>query len=228
MSVGRGSTVLVVGEAGIGKTALVEQLAGRATSEGVPILTGAASPDLGAPAFWPWLQAVSGPAATSCGLSRDLLGVAAATESAESAAAARFATIARTRDALTAAADPAGLVVVLEDMHGADEPSLHLLDHICTQVSRSRLLVLVTARDPFGEMRGAATLLLGPLTPVEVAAGLGPHTHRSWPSAVHRLTGGSPLYVAELLRHVDPQRCAARSTCLPRRRPGSPGSSRPG
>lgn len=155
LSEGQGSTMLIAGAAGIGKTSLVRQLAVRAGWAGMPVLSGAASADLGSPAFWPWRQALSGPAATSCGLSPNLLRVAASTQSAESAAAARFATIERTRDGLTAAAQPAGLVLVLEDMHWADEPSLHLLDHICSQVDRSRLLVLVTARDPLGSGLGA-------------------------------------------------------------------------
>ncbi|MDQ1657251.1 MAG: hypothetical protein QOD41_2334, partial [Cryptosporangiaceae bacterium] len=50
---GRGSAVIVTGEPGIGKTAVVEQAAARSSG---PVLTGRAVADDGAPAFWPWIR----------------------------------------------------------------------------------------------------------------------------------------------------------------------------
>jgi DNA-binding CsgD family transcriptional regulator len=51
---GHGAVVLLLGEAGIGKTAVVEEAVARAASAGSIVLTGRADPDEGAPAFWPW------------------------------------------------------------------------------------------------------------------------------------------------------------------------------
>jgi DNA-binding CsgD family transcriptional regulator len=51
---GHGAVVLLLGEAGIGKTAVVEEAVARASAAGSTVLTGRADPDEGAPAFWPW------------------------------------------------------------------------------------------------------------------------------------------------------------------------------
>jgi predicted ATPase len=53
---GTGSIVLVSGEAGIGKTRLIEELAAEARARGAPVLCGRCSEDEGAPAYWPWTQ----------------------------------------------------------------------------------------------------------------------------------------------------------------------------
>src|SRR5262249_61408615 len=48
---------------------------------------------------------------------------------------------------LGALARPAGLVVVLDDIHWADGPSLKLLEFIAADLADMRLLVLATYRD---------------------------------------------------------------------------------
>ncbi|BBH63764.1 hypothetical protein ACTI_04490 [Actinoplanes sp. OR16] len=53
---GAGAVALLTGEAGIGKTAVVEEAVARARAAGATVLTGRADPDEGAPAFWPWLH----------------------------------------------------------------------------------------------------------------------------------------------------------------------------
>ncbi|MGH9152369.1 MAG: AAA family ATPase, partial [Acidimicrobiales bacterium] len=53
---GRTTTLLVAGEAGIGKTRLLEQVARLAGARAVPVLWGRATDDDGAPAYWPWRQ----------------------------------------------------------------------------------------------------------------------------------------------------------------------------
>src|SRR5690349_6762751 len=50
----------VAGEAGIGKTRLVEELAGRANARGAMVLWGRCWEGAGAPAFWPWVQVIRG------------------------------------------------------------------------------------------------------------------------------------------------------------------------
>jgi DNA-binding SARP family transcriptional activator len=55
---GRGQVVLLGGEAGIGKTRLVEELALYARVQETPLVWGRCYEDEGLPAFWPWVQIV--------------------------------------------------------------------------------------------------------------------------------------------------------------------------
>ena len=53
---GRGSVFLLVGEGGIGKTRLAEELCARAQRRGARAVWGSAWEEGGAPAYWPWVQ----------------------------------------------------------------------------------------------------------------------------------------------------------------------------
>src|SRR5579864_4571342 len=55
---GRGQVVLLAGEPGIGKTSLAVDCAAYADSRGARVLWGACWEGEGAPAFWPWIQAL--------------------------------------------------------------------------------------------------------------------------------------------------------------------------
>jgi hypothetical protein len=55
---GHGSLVLVAGEAGIGKTRLVEEAAAQARSGGHLVVWGSCWDGDGVPAFWPWTEAL--------------------------------------------------------------------------------------------------------------------------------------------------------------------------
>ncbi len=201
---GSGATALLVGEPGIGKTAVVEEAVSRAAAAGAMVLTGRAEPDEGAPAYWPWLRLLqSAPA----GLSPDLLD--ADDGAGESAAAARFRVAQRTVRALEAAGP---LVLVLEDLHWADSASIALLRTLCVEITGTAILVIGTVRQPddgfplaeFAGLPGVEVLPLGPLEPPAVGAYLaqqaGAPVHSSWAAVVHRLGGGNPLYVRELAR----------------------------
>jgi DNA-binding CsgD family transcriptional regulator len=191
---GAGAVALVTGEAGIGKTAVVEEAVARA---GVTVLTGRAEPDEGAPAFWPWLRLLD---SGVDGLSAGLLALA---DAGEPAATARFRAIRDAVGALLAAARREPLVLVLEDLHWADAASLALLSALGREVAHSRILVIGTSRTPL-DLPGAETI---PLVPWDVAAvsayldrqGDRP-AHGTWAPVVHRLGGGSPLYTRELAR----------------------------
>src|SRR5881296_3452272 len=54
----RGRFFLVVGEAGIGKTRLVEELAREAAERGQLVLWGRCWEGEGAPPYWPWIQVI--------------------------------------------------------------------------------------------------------------------------------------------------------------------------
>jgi hypothetical protein len=51
---GRGGLVLVIGEPGIGKAALLDDLVAEAGRRRVPALVGRAITDEGVPELWPW------------------------------------------------------------------------------------------------------------------------------------------------------------------------------
>ena len=55
---GRGRLVLLTGEAGIGKSRLADELAGHAQAAGANVLWGRCWEAGGAPAYWPWVQAL--------------------------------------------------------------------------------------------------------------------------------------------------------------------------
>src|SRR5262245_14053787 len=55
---GRGRLFMLTGEAGIGKSRLADELASAASAQGVRILWGRCWESGGAPAYWPWVQAL--------------------------------------------------------------------------------------------------------------------------------------------------------------------------
>src|SRR5207302_10371877 len=117
----------------------------------------------------------------------------------------------------------APMVLILDDLHWADKPSLSLLRHLVTQGGEMRLLAIGTYRDsdltrshPLAELladlhreEGVSRIPLTGLeedhvvTLMEAAAGhelTGPG--RRLAQAIVRETDGNPFYVAELLRHL--------------------------
>ncbi|MEU4424670.1 AAA family ATPase [Actinoplanes sp. NPDC024001] len=196
---GSGAVVLLTGEAGIGKTAVVEEAVARANAAGVTVLTGRADPDEGAPAFWPWLRLLD---CELPGLTPALLETA---DTGEPPATARFRVVQSTVRALCAAASRAdgGLLLVLEDLHWADPGSLALLTALAREVARVPLLVVATARALDVDLPGAEILPLRPWDQGTVATYLTQaygQAHPSWPPVIHRLGGGNPLYTRELAR----------------------------
>jgi DNA-binding CsgD family transcriptional regulator len=140
---GSGRLVLVSASAGIGKTRLVEDLAATA---GVDVGWGAALDDSAMPPLWLWtraLRAFPGPFEAL----RTALQAGAGDQAAADAAAAEFAAHIVTIDAIEEHSRAAGgLLLVLEDLHWADESSLRLLDRLAAVVRLFPLLVVGTQR----------------------------------------------------------------------------------
>ncbi|MGS0683793.1 ATP-binding protein [Nakamurella sp. GG22] len=158
----RPQVVVCLGEPGIGKTRLARTLMKTARAEEVLVGWGAASEFPGAPPYWCWLQVLRRLAegvdlhelARRRGVLRelswvvpDLVGDAGA---ADLGAALSFEDRLRLFDAiarlLRSAAHSSPLLVVLEDLHWADEPSLLLLQHLVRVVDDERIMLLVNAR----------------------------------------------------------------------------------
>ncbi|MGY1616310.1 ATP-binding protein [Geodermatophilus sp. SYSU D00691] len=202
---GRGGLLLLSGPAGIGKTRTVEE----ATATAPAVAWGRCVDDPGAPPLWPWRRVMRTLPAVQAAVAEALAGVDGATD----LEAARFALVATTTEALLDAAEPDGLVVVLEDLHWADETSLRLLRHLAGELHGSRLLVVGTYRDPAGPVAerldaalpdllrwpSSGSLPLAPLTEDDVRAFL-PGATVDAVRAAHRRSGGNPLYLRAVAR----------------------------
>lgn len=167
---GSSRTVLITGEPGIGKTALVIRLAGEAEALGVPVRWGRGSKSEGAPAFWPWIQIVRDQLLRSDPADRKRLERYAAPlyqmmpqlkrpdehmratpsptggiiyDSGE----ARFRLFDATSSFLRVTAGERGLVIVLDDAHWADAATLLLLRHLVRELGLDPVLFVVSFRE---------------------------------------------------------------------------------
>jgi len=210
---GHGALALVTGPPGIGKTRLAEELAGQARRDGHRVLWGRGVEDQGAPPLWMWrriLGAVGGDDAWG-----QLAGDGAADGArSDDLTAARYRAAAAAADAITAAADQDGLLVVLEDLHWADQASLFLLRELAAELPQSRLLVLATSREAtdgparaalgdLARLPGLHMLRLGALDEAALAgilraAGVTVTPELARVVRVH--ARGNPLYVTTLAR----------------------------
>lgn len=202
---GGGRIALVGGEAGIGKSRLVGALADRARADGRTVLWGRTTEQDGAPSYWPWLQVLDQLGA------RELLEAPSGNDP-EAERFGRFEAVAAAIAAL--AVEP--LLIVLEDGHRADAPSLRLLSHLADRLSTAPVLLVVTFRpNPLDQVHGfaeavdelardprAQRLDLAGLTGDAVAHLLDPGTGPTVVGEVLSATGGNPLYVGELARHL--------------------------
>lgn len=236
---GRGDLVLLTGEAGVGKTRLAERIAGDARDGGMRVARGPCWDGGGAPAYWPWIQvlralagdAPAAPAALSLGRGAAELAAlvpelrlgpgAAPDETVEPRAAdsdrRRFELFDAIR-AYLATAGGDGLVIVLDDLHAADESSLLLLSFLARQLHDVALLIIGTQRDgtPPASARIASLLeslardgrrlRLAGLGHDDVAAIVEARTgvtaDAALLTAIQRVTAGNPFFVDEIAREL--------------------------
>ena len=111
------------------------------------------------------------------------------------------------------------LLLVLDDLHWADRPSLLLLRHLARAAGEGRFLIVGAYRatdasgGSFGEMlaelrrdRLVSQLDIGGLDEAEIAELVGLRTgatpSREFSRALHEETEGNPLFIEEMLRHL--------------------------
>lgn len=197
---GDGGLVLVHGGPGMGKTALAAEATRLAAAAGMRTCWGGCAEGTGGPAYRPWAQVLAG-----LGAPADVL---------IDGAGSRFQLFDEMVRLLRTEAEPYGLLVVIDDLHNADLPSLRLLQVLASAVAGSRLFVIglyrraeALARAELKTVlreRATSTLPLGGLSADEVAE-LARHTLDCAPSpallaAVQRRAEGNPLFTVELVR----------------------------
>ena len=237
---GRRRTVLVTGEAGIGRTRLLAELAALAEGNRAVVLAGRCDQHLGVPHL-PLREAVGRHLATypperlrarlgpqTAELARFWPELAWRLPAAPSPAAADqepgtyplFVALLGLLEALGAAGP---LLLLVDDLQGADEGSLRLLSSLAQSRRPERLLIALTYRDDERAPRASLTAALGELVRApgaelltleglqlgevaEMAASASPRPlGRGGPVLAQVLwerTRGNPFLVGELLRHL--------------------------
>jgi DNA-binding CsgD family transcriptional regulator len=190
---GSGRLVLVSGEAGIGKTALVRQFtAGHAAD---------------APAYWGACDALFTPRPLgpfidiAVQIRPGLLGVVQAGPNWHQAATAFLSELNQARSPL---------ILVVEDIHWADEATLDMLKYLGRRIEQTRTLLTLTFRDDEWAAGRLVTPLLAdfparltlrlPLSPLsqDAVEQMAQRARRD-AAGIFAATGGNPFFVSELL-----------------------------
>lgn len=222
--VGAGQLITVTGEAGIGKSALLAWLTRRAEPDAL-VLRASCWEGAGAPPYWPWTQVLQ-PWPSDLEPAPDAAALDAAGPGGAAAAAdARFRLLESVARSLGALAERSGVVVVIDDLQWADDPSLELLAFLVRSPVSRGVLFLAAYRDDeatskFAGLVGAATQIpLFGLAEPDVARLVDALPGRPLPpevvSDLWRRSGGNPFFAGELARFLQAQTTAAVATMLP-------------
>ena len=233
---GRGRMVTLVGEPGIGKTRTAQEMATYAGLRGAQVLWGRCYEEQGVPPYWPWVQAIrsyvrerdpeqlrSEMGAGAADIAEVVSDVRERLPDLQPAPQlepeqARFRLFDSIAAFLKTSSQRQPLVLMLDDLHWADKPSLMLLEFVARELSNSRLLLIGTYRDvelsrqhPLAETLGELTrerlfqrVLLRGLTQEDLGHFIEMTSGNSAPrgliEAVHSQTEGNPLFVTEVVR----------------------------
>ena len=208
---GRGRLLLLAGEAGIGKTTMLTAAAGYAEGRGARVAWGWGWgwPGEGAPGYWPWVQVtrtlgldIPWPAGESGQAVRD------------APASERFRLFDEVTSLLLAESRIQPLLLLLDDLQWADQPSQLLLDFLARRLPAGAVAVVGSYRDTepipgsapgpaLAALAGRATVLpltgLGPdAVGALVASVVGEQRAAEVAAGVHRRTGGNPFFVQQV------------------------------
>jgi DNA-binding CsgD family transcriptional regulator len=198
---GAGGVVLLTGEPGVGKTRLAR--AGTEHAAGTPVSWGACRESEGAPPLWPWVQVLRH------------LGGPRITAGAAEGAAARYRLYERVGETLRESAKDQPHLLVIDDLHRADEASLRLLAYLSETLWPAPIGLVVAYRDtevPPASLTAnvVAGLARGPGRRRCELAGLSQASVARWlgaagldgvdPADLHARTGGNPLFISESIQ----------------------------
>jgi DNA-binding CsgD family transcriptional regulator/tetratricopeptide (TPR) repeat protein len=227
---GRRQVVLVLGEAGAGKTRLVAEASTRLAADGAAVLVGCCMPDAPLP-YEPFRAPLSrlleglgtDEATAEAATVRDLLALPGGkagvpTQGSDHALQAFDALVAVLRRA--SARQP--LILVVEDLHWATRSTLHLLGWIVRRTTDAHLLVVITARNTPPDLTdalegalselyrqpGVAELALSGLGAAEIArlvaddVGIEPARALELADPLLAQTAGNPFLLHEICRDL--------------------------
>jgi predicted ATPase len=235
---GHGALVMVGGEPGAGKTRIAEELAAEADRHGFLTLTGHCYEMEGAPPYIPFIEILQSiiralePTALL-----DTLG-SAAPEAAKlvpelrerfpdipeprklAPEQERFYLFNNLRDFFERLASKRPLLLIVEDLHWTDEPTLLLLQHIVQQLHETPVLMVGTYRDTELDVarslakalqellrrRMVHDLILKRLPQTDVSAMLQGRSGQEPPprlvAAIYQEAEGNPFFVEEVFKHL--------------------------
>jgi DNA-binding CsgD family transcriptional regulator len=223
---GEGRFVIVSGEAGIGKTTLVQDLVSEAEQQGVTTLAAHCFDMTNIPPYGPWLDLFANlpdtPAMPECPAP-----FASGTPPRVSDQSALFATV---RHFFQDLARGGSSLVLCEDLHWADPTSLELLRHIARHVARWPIMLIATYRvDELTRTQPLYRLLpalvresdayrldLRQLTPEDLRHLVTklyalPHADESrLVNHLNQRAEGNPFFTTELLRAMEDHGCLRR------------------
>jgi DNA-binding SARP family transcriptional activator len=175
---GEGAVLLLAGDAGRGKTRIVQELAREAAASGALVLYGSSDAAVTVP-YQPvreWLEfalracehealraCLGPPGASLGGLSAEIAVLAGARTEGEAVEPDRFALQAAVTDVLRRMSEVQPLVVVLDDLHWADAETLLLLRRLARCAPELRVLVVGAFRRRSDEGSGMLEDALGDL-----------------------------------------------------------------
>ncbi len=228
---GRSGALLLRGDPGIGKTALLEQAASMAAGMTVVHALGVeAEAEIEFSGlhelFRPLLGLLEAIPARQAQALRGALGLA------DSEAADRFTVGAATLSLLSAAAEQSPLLVLVDDAHWLDRPSQDALLFAARRLQSDRTALLFAAREgelpPF-RAEAVETIVLAGLAPEESSALIeldaGGAVDAAVAAQLHEATGGNPLAVRELAPRLSGAERAGEEP-LPRPLPVGPAVER--
>lgn len=238
---GHGRLVMLAGDPGIGKTSIAQELTSRARSLGTLVFWGWCYEREGAPPYWPWVQPIQSYIAETP--AEQLLAElgSGASDLADlvpelrqklpdlepspilDPQQTRFRLFNSIATFLANLAQSRSLVLVLDDLHWADSPSLLLLEFLAQQMADSKILIIgtyrdieVTRRHPLSEslaqLSRSPTFSRLALTGLEsndvgqfVRESGGENASKELIDAIHSHTEGNPLFLSEVVRLLEEQ-----------------------
>ena len=242
---GQGRTVMLAGEPGIGKTRMAQELSTYAESLGAQVWWGSCNEQQGAPPYWPWvqpirsytqqadaetLQAMMGPGAAE--ISEIIPQVREKLTDLDPASPlepeqARFRLFDSISQFFKNFAQSQPLLLVLDDLQWADQPSLLLLEFLANQLPDSKIMIVGTYRDievtrehPLSntlarlartdhyrreELGGLETEYVGQL----IKNISGADASREMVHAIYGHSDGNPFFTSEIIRLLGQERLTA-------------------